>query len=412
MKRVVVTGYGTVNPLGHNVNDTWNNIKEGRSGIGLMTKVDTTELPVKVAAEIKDFTIDGLYKFPKKAKKMDNFVHYAAHAMKEAVEMADINFEADSYRVGINISSSIGGVDSQQKNIGAYAKRGIRGIGPYYIPQTIANIASGFLSAEYGIKGPSFNIQSACATGNHSLASGLMAIQCGQADVMITGGTDSGINDVTVGGFIKLNALSTEYSENPEKSSRPFDKDRDGFVMGEGSAVIILEEYEHAKKRGANILCELVTVSMTSDAYELVQPDPEGNGVYNAMRIAAENANIRPEDVDYINAHATSTPVGDIAESKAISRFLDGKTDDVLVGSTKSMHGHLLGATAAMEAILCIKAIEEGVVPGTINLENIDEKINLDCINRETVKKDVNYVMSNSFGFGGHNTCAVFAKIK
>lgn len=411
MKRVVVTGIGTVNSLGHNVNDTWEKVIKGISGISQITKIDTENIPVKIAGEIKDFSINGLYKFPKKAKNMDNFVHYAACAMKEAVEMSNIDIKENPYRVGICISSSIGGIDSQIKNINAFQKKGTKGLTPYYVPQTIANIASGFLSMEYGIKGPSFNIQSACATGNHSLASAMMAIQLGHVDIMVTGGTDSAINEVTIGGFVRINALSTKFNSTPSRSSRPFDSDRDGFVMSEGSAVIILEEYEHAKNRGANILAELLSVGMTSDAYELVNPDPSGDGVLQAMNIALSQANLNVSDIDYINAHSTSTPAGDMAESKAITKFISQSKNEILVGSTKSLHGHLLGATAALEAILCIKSIQNDIVPGTINLDKLDEGIDLQCINRESIKKKVNFAMSNSFGFGGHNTCAVFGKI-
>lgn len=411
MKRVVVTGIGTYNPLGKNVEETWNKVLAGESGIGPITGIDTENLPVKIAGEIKEIDITGLYKSPKKAKRLDDFVHFAAIAMKEAVEDSGLDFSENPFRTGICISSALGGMDAQVNNISSWLNRGVKGLSPYYIPQIIANIASGFLSMEYGIKGPNFNIQSACATGNHSIASALMAIQLGHADVMVTGGTEKGVSGVTLGGFCKLSALSLGFMDTPEKASRPFDSQRDGFVLSEGSAVVILEEYEHAVKRGAHIYCEVLSAGMTGDAHELVAPDPSGDGVYHAMKAALEMAHLKVTDINYINAHATSTPVGDVAECKAISRFLGDHQENICVGSTKSMLGHLLGATAALEAIFCIKAIQEGKIPGTINLENIDENIDLKCINTETVEQEVNYAMSNSFGFGGHNTSVVFGKI-
>ncbi len=413
MKRIVVTGMGTVNPLGNSVKETWDSVVAEKSGIGAITKFDASHLPTQIAGEIKNFDYKQYYDEAdvKAAKRMDFFCHYAVAAMKEAVADSGIDTKSDPNKMGVLLGSGIGGLNVSYANSIALHDKGVRRISPFYIPLSIGNIASGYVAKLHGIKGPNFSIQSACATSNHSLAVAVLLIKAGMADVMFAGGSEGVINELAVGGFSNMRAISTR-NDAPEKASRPFDKDRDGFIMSEGAAVLVLEEYEHAKKRGAKILCEIAASGMSGDAYDLVAPDPEGRGALISMEMALEQAGISSADVDYINTHGTSTPVGDIAETKAIAKLLKGKEDNVVVGSTKSYHGHLLGATAALEAIITIKAMENSIAPANLNLENQDPAITLSCINKKAVKKDINIALSNSFGFGGHNSTLVFRKIK
>lgn len=411
MKRVVITGMGTVNPLANNVEDSWQKVLNGQSGIETITKFDPSNVPSKVAGVVKNLSKENLFNLPKKGNRLDAFVHYAAHALKEAKEQSGFNVEENPYRVGMCLGSGLGGVDASLTNITGYNNKGITGISPFYVPQTIGNIASGFLSMEYGIKGPNLSMQTACATANHSMATALMIIQAGQADVMVAGGAESAVNEFIVGAFSRMRALSTEFNDTPEKASRPYDINRDGFVIAEGSAVLILEEYEHAKKRGADILCEVKAVGMSGDAYDLVVPDPEGAGAYHSMKLACETAGLNPSQLNYINAHGTSTPLGDIGESKGIYRLVGDDQSQLSVGSTKSMHGHLLGATAGLEAIFCIKSVMENKIPANINIDNLDPQIAVSCINQEVIERDVNYALSNSFGFGGHNSSLIVGKI-
>lgn len=410
-KRVVITGMGTVNPLGNNVEETWKSVLAGKSAVGKITKFDASNIPCQIAAEIKDFDYKKYYTEEqlKIAKRMDLFCHYAAAAMKEAFESSGVEIK-DPYRTGIIIGSGIGGLNVQHENSIALATKGARRISPFYIPLSIGNIAAGFLSMLYNFKGPNLSVQTACATANHAIAVSSMIIQTGMADVMFAGGTEGTITELAVGGFSNMRAVSTR-NDSPETASRPFDRDRDGFVMGEGSGVIVLEEYEHAKKRGANIICELASMGMTGDAYDFVAPDPEGKGAYASMKMALEMGGITPDKVDYINTHGTSTPVGDVAEAEAIYKLLDGKDENVCVGSTKSIHGHILGAAAAVEGIICAMSIKAGKIPANINIFNLDPAIKLKSLNTEVVEKDVNIVLSNSFGFGGHNSTIVLKKI-
>lgn len=412
LKRVVITGMGTVNPLAHNVEDTWAKVLKGESGIANITKFDTENCPVKIAGEVTDFNRDDLFSNPKKGNRLDDFVAYAARALQEAKNQSGFSVEKDPYRVGICLGSGLGGVDASITNVTGYNEKGVKGISPMYIPQTIGNIASGFLSMEYGIKGPNLSMQTACATANHSIATALMIIQSGQADVMIAGGTESTINELIVGAFSRMRALSASNNETPEKASRPYDKGRDGFVIAEGAGVLVLEEYEHAKARGADILCELFSVGMSGDAYDLVMPDPEGTGAYNAMKSACHMAGIEPSELNYINAHGTSTPLGDVGESKGIYKLVGDDQSALSVGSTKSMHGHLLGATAGLEAILCIKSVMDNKIPANINIDNLDPDVAVSCINQTVVERDVNYALSNSFGFGGHNSSLIVGKVR
>jgi len=411
LKRVVVTGMGTVNPLANNVEDSWNKVLKGKSGIDQITKFDATDFPVTIAGEVRNLNKENLFNNPKKANRLDDFVHYAAHALKQAKDQSGFTVENDPYRVGICLGSGLGGVDASITNITGYNVKGIKGISPFYVPQTIGNIASGFLSMEHGIKGPNLSMQTACATANHSFATALMIIQSGQADVMVAGGAESTINGFIVGAFNRMRALSTHYNDNPEIASRPYDTDRDGFVIAEGSAILILEEYEHAKKRGADILCEVLAVGMTGDAYDLAAPDPNGIGAYHSMKMACASAGINPSQLNYINAHGTSTPLGDVGESKGIYQLVGDDQSQLSVGSTKSMHGHLLGATAGLEAIFCIKSVMNDVIPANINIENLDPTVAVSCINQQVVERKVNYALSNSFGFGGHNSSLIIGKV-
>ncbi|MBN1798757.1 MAG: beta-ketoacyl-ACP synthase II [Spirochaetales bacterium] len=411
-KRVVITGMGTINPLAHNVNDTWSKIIKGQSGIDKITKFDASTFTCQIAGEVKDFDYKNHFseEHIKIAKRMDPFVHYAAAAVKQALADSGLDPSQEPQRIGISIGSGIGGIFSQEENTANLINKGHRRVSPFYIPATIGNIASGFISMIHGIQGPNLSMQTACATANHSLATAFMIIRSGMADVMIAGGTEGTIIEISVAGFCNMRALSTKYNDTPQTASRPFDVDRDGFVMGEGAGVLIIEEYEHALKRGAPIVCELLAIGMSGDAYDLVIPEPDGKGAFFSMQMALQQAGINAGDINYINAHGTATPVGDTAEAKAIKRLLPNQ-DKVHVGSTKSMHGHLLGATAGLEAIICAMAVKENIVPPNINVFNQDPEIKLTCINTEPVEKEVKYALSNSFGFGGHNSTVVLGKI-
>jgi 3-oxoacyl-[acyl-carrier-protein] synthase II len=410
-KRVVITGMGTVNPLGKNVEDTWKGVLSGKSAVHTITRFDSSILPCHIAAEIKDFNYKDYYTEEqlKTAKRMDLYCHYAAAAAKEAIESSGIKVD-NPYRIGVSIGSGIGGLKVQHDNSIALETKGPRRISPFYIPLSIGNMSAGFVSMLHGFKGPNFSTQTACATANHAFALSSLAIKAGMADAMVVGGTESTIHPLALGGFTNMRAVSTR-NDSPETASRPFDVDRDGFVMGEGSGIFILEEYEHAKKRGANIICELVSAGMTGDAYDFVAPDPSGAGAYESMKMAVELGKINVEDIDYINAHGTSTPVGDLAETTAIAKLLTCGDDHVCVGSTKSIHGHLLGAASAIEGIISAMAIVKGIIPANINLFNQDPEIPLKSLNTEIVEKDVKTVLSNSFGFGGHNSTIILSKI-
>ncbi len=411
-KRVVLTGMGTVNPLGMNVSDTWAKVLAGKSGIGPITHFDPSNLATKIAGEIKDFDYRQYYTEDqlKSAKRADLFVHYAVAGMKEAVESSGLDIKKNPDRIGIAMGSGIGGLKVQADNAVALSTKGPRRVSPFYIPMSIGNIAAGFISMLYGFRGPNLSTQTACATSNHAIAIAMMLIKSGMADVMFAGGSEGTVVELAVAGFSNMRAISSR-NDDPKTASRPFDKDRDGFVMSEGSSVLVLEDYDHAKARGANIICEIASAGMSGDAYDFVAPDPEGGGALLSMEMALSQAGISSEEIDYINTHGTSTPVGDIAECKAVYKLLKGKQDNVCVGSTKSMHGHLLGATAGLEAIICAMTIKEGKIPANINIENLDPEISLTCINTDIVEKEVRVVMSNSFGFGGHNSTLILKKI-
>ncbi len=412
-KRVVITGMGTVNPLADNVEDTWKKVVAGESGIGPITRFDASDISSRIAGEVKDFDYKQWYPEEnlRTAKRLDLFVHYAAAGMKQALDQSGLNISKDPQRVGICIGCGMGGAKSQHDNSAALVSGGGRKVSPFYVPASIGNIASGFLSMVYGIKGPNLSTQTACATANHSIGVALLMIRAGMADAFITGGTEAVLEPIIVNGFANMRALSTKRNDTPEAASRPYDVDRDGFVIAEGCGVIILEEYEQAKKRGADIICEVLAVGMSGDAHDLVMPDPEGRGAFYSMRMALDQAGLHGEDVNYINTHGTSTPLGDLAESKAVYSLVRHKEDNVLVGSTKSIHGHLLGAAAGIEGIIAAKAVQEDTVPGNINIDKMDPEVPLSCIPTETRKHTVKYAISNSFGFGGHNSSLLLGKI-
>ncbi len=413
-RRVVVTGLGAVSPFGIGVDKFWDSIIAGKSGIARTTAINLDKHPVKISGEVKDFNPDD-YMDPKEAKRIDRFTQFALVAADEAIKDAKLDtIEIDPYRIGVIVSSAAGGFKTFEKNHQAILDRGPAKCSPFTIPMMIVDMGSGKIAMRYGYKGVNKAVVSACASSNHSIGDSFRSIQYGDADIMLAGGCEATICDVGVGSFTSARTLSKRNDE-PEKASRPYDKDRDGFVMAEGSGVLVLEEYEHAKARGAKIYAEVVGYGQTADAYDIVAPDPEGRGAAMAMKLALSDAQMQPEAVQYVNSHGTSTGLGDAAESHAIARvFGDLETNkNLLVSSTKSMHGHMLGATGAVEAIACIKSINNGIVPPTINLDNQDDNVaNLDYVPHTARKKDVDAALSNSFGFGGHNASLIFKKFK
>jgi 3-oxoacyl-[acyl-carrier-protein] synthase II len=410
-RRIVITGTGTVNPLGHNVADTWLKASTGASGITAITRFDASQLTARVAGEVKGFDYTAWFEGDhlKTAKRMDPFVHFAEAALQEAIASSGIDIASGPDRIGICIGSGMGGVEAQHANSAALATKGPRRVSPFYVPAAIGNIASGFLSIIHSIEGPNLSVQTACATANHALISSYLIIKHGLADAMFAGGSEAAVTELGVAGFCNMRALATNFNDEPERASRPYDASRDGFVIAEGAGVFVLEELEYAKRRGANILCELKSVGMSGDGYDLVIPEPEGKGAERSMRMAMETGGIDLADLHYINTHGTATPLGDVAESKAVYRLLGGVEDHVHVSSTKSMHGHLLGAAGAIEGIICIEAIRNGIVPPSINIEQLDPDVPLHCINTTPIEKTIKVAISNSFGFGGHNSSVAFA---
>ena len=414
-RRVVITGLGAVTPCGVNVNSFWESMKAGKSGVSTFEAIPTEGHAVTIAAEIKakDFNPED-YLDPKEAKRMDRFTQFAMVAADEAIADSGIDeADIDPYRIGVIVSSAAGGFKTFEQNHLKMMNFGPTKGSPFTVPMLIVDIASGRISIKHGYKGLNKVVCSACATGTHSIGDAFRSIQWGDADVVVAGGCEATITTLGVGAFTACRALSKRNDE-PEKASRPYDKDRDGFVMGEGAGVVVLEEYEHAKKRGAKIYAEIVGYGQTADAHDIVAPDPEGKGALKSMENALKDAGMKPEDIDYINPHGTSTGLGDIAESQAIAQIFGDKekNPNLLVSSTKSMHGHMLGATGAVEAIVCAKVITDGIVPPTINLDNQDEHVaNLDYVPHKAREKKVHAALSNSFGFGGHNCTLVFKEV-
>ncbi len=414
-RRVVITGMGAVTPIGIGVDKFWNALLAGKSGVSLIESIDTERHTVKIAGEIKDKDFNPEdYLDPKDAKRMDRFTQFAMVAADEAIADSGIDeADIDPYRIGVIVSSAAGGFKTFEKNHIAMIEKGPTKGSPFTVPMLIVDMASGRISMKHGYKGINKAVVSACATGSHSIGDALRSIQYGDADVVVAGGCEATITTLGIGAFTAARTLSKRNDE-PEKASRPYDKDRDGFVMGEGAGVLVLEEYEHAKKRGAKIYAEVAGYGQTADAYDMVAPDPEGRGAIKSMELALEDAGLKPEDIDYINPHGTSTGLGDIAESQAIAKIFGDKEQNknLVVSSTKSMHGHMLGATGAVEGIVCVKAITEGKVPPTINLDNQDEHVaNLDYVPHKARDKKVHAALSNSFGFGGHNATLVFKEV-
>lgn len=411
-RRVVITGMGTVNPMGNSVAESWRRVLAGESGIGPITRFDASHLPTQIAGEVRDFNYADHFEadMVKKAKRMDAFCHYAAAAMREAWEQAGLDAIKDKRRIGISVGSGVGGLSVQHENSVALVTKGPRRVSPFFVPMSIGNMASGVLSMVYGIAGPNLSLQTACATANHSIAMGQLIIQNGMADIMVSGGAEGTVNEISIAGFGNMQALSTR-NETPETASRPYDTDRDGFVLSEGSGILILEDYEHAQARGAEILAEVLSCGMSGDAYDFVAPDPEGKGAAYSMQMALDQAGLQAAELDYINTHGTSTPVGDIAEIKGIHSIIQDCVDSVLIGSTKCYHGHLLGATAGIEAILSIMALRNGVVPANKNILNRDPELPAVQLPTEPVHRELKYALSNSFGFGGHNSSLLLARV-
>lgn len=409
-RRVVVTGLGIVSPLGNTLKESWEGILAGRSGVSGITAFDPTDLPVRISASVKDF--DAERYIPKKdLKKMDVFIHFGIAAGVQAMEDAGLEVDEQSAdRIGVAIGSGIGGLPTIERVRDAYVEGGFRKISPFFVPASLINMVSGNLSILKGLRGPNISIVSACTTGAHNIGDAARMIAYGDADVMIAGGAEMATSPLGVGGFAAARALSTRNDE-PERASRPWDRERDGFVLGDGAGVLVLEEYERAKARGARIYCELVGFGMSSDAHHMTQPTPGGEGPARGMQNALRDAGITPDQVDYINAHATSTPAGDIAETLAIKQSLGDHAYKVAVSSTKSMTGHLLGAAGGVEAIFCVMAIHDQVAPPTINLEAPDPECDLDFVPNEARPMKIEVALSNSFGFGGTNGTLVFRKL-
>lgn len=407
MKRVVVTGMGAITPIGLGVENYWEGLKEGKIGFGPITRFDTTDYKAKLAAEVKDFNAKD-YMDPKSARRMELFCQYAVAAAKEAMEDAKLDMaQEDPYRVGCAVGSGIGSLDAFERDHKKLLEKGPSRLSPLLIPMMISNMAAGNVSIQFGLKGKSINVVTACATGTHSIGEAFRTIQYGDADVMLAGGTESSVTPIGIGGFTALTALSTE--EDPTKCSRPFDKNRSGFVMGEGAGVVVLEELEHAKKRGAKIYAEVVGYGCTSDAYHITSPAEDGMGAANAMLYAIKDAGIEKEAVTYINAHGTATHHNDLFETRAIKAAFGEHAANMKINSTKSMIGHLLGAAGAVEFIACVKQLEEGYIHKTVGYETPDEEMDLDYV-KEAVNEEINYALSNSLGFGGHNASILIGK--
>lgn len=400
-RRVVVTGMGAITPIGNTVEEFWNSIKEGIVGIGEITKFDTTDFKVKLAAEVKNFAAKERLDF-KAAKRMEPFSQYAVAAAKEAFQDAGLNMEEeDPFRIGVIVGSGIGSLQVAEREYEKILTKGPSRVNPLMVPLMISNMAAGNIAIYLGLKGKCTSVTTACATGTHSIGDALRAIQYGDADVMLAGGAESAICSLSVSGFTNLTALTT--STDPRRASIPFDKDRSGFVIGEGAGVVVLEELEHAKKRGAKIYAEIAGYGATCDAYHITAPAEDGAGAAKAMELAITDANMTPEDVDYINAHGTSTHHNDLFETRAIKQVFGDAASNIIVNSTKSMTGHLLGAAGGIEFIVCVKSIEEGFIHQTMGLETPDEECNLNYAIGAPIQKPVRCALSNSLGFGGHN---------
>ncbi len=411
--RVVITGLGAVTPTGNSVADFWNSSIHGKSGAGAITKFDTALFKTTFACEVKDFE-PTTYLDPKEIKRSDLFTQYALYSASQALEDSGLDLTTISpFDVGVIWGAGQGGMQTFEDEVKGYVSGGFKPrFSPFFVPKLIINMASGMISMKFGLMGINYTTVSACATSNSAIMDAYNYIKLGKAKVFVTGGSEAPITEASLGGFSSMKALSTR-NDDPETASRPFDVERDGFVMGEGAGALVIEEYEHAKQRGAHIYAEIVGAAMTADAYHMTATHPEGLGAAKAMELAMQEANITPDDVDYLNTHATSTPVGDVSELNAITKVFGGSPSKLKISATKSMTGHLLGAAGAIESILCIKAINDGLIPPTINVQSLDPVIpeGLHIVTQEALASTVNIAMSNTFGFGGHNAVVVFKKV-
>jgi 3-oxoacyl-[acyl-carrier-protein] synthase II len=413
MRRVVITGIGSVNPLGENIQKSWENLVAGKSGASAITDFDVSDLPCQIACSVERgenaFNAD-LYVAPKEQRRVDDFIIFAMAAADMALDDADYKplTEEQQFRAGVLIGAGIGGLSGIEDGALTVRDRGPRRLSPFFVPGALINLAGGQVSIKHGLKGPNHAVVTACSTGAHAIGDAARMIMLDDADVMVAGGTESTVTRLGIAGFAACRALSTSFNDTPEKGSRPYDKDRDGFVMGEGAGVVVLEELEHAKKRGAQIYAEVVGYGLSGDAYHITTPAEDGSGGYRAMQAALKRSGLSPDEISYVNAHGTSTPAGDEIELGAVERLFSGDADKLAMSSTKSSIGHLLGAAGSVEAIFSVLAIRDGVLPPTLNLDNpsIDTKINL--VPHQAQEKKVTAVLSNSFGFGGTNASLVF----
>jgi len=409
-RSVVVTGIGLVTPLGLTTSETWKRCIAGESGIGPITRFPKEKFPTQIAGEVKSFRAEKFFE-PKEVKRFDLFIQYAVAATIEALADAALAIEpSNAERVGVIIGSGIGGVAGISDATMQVSNNGQRHVSPFFIPSVIINMPSGYIAIRTGAKGPNYAVVSACATGNHAIADGFHVIRRGEADAMIVGGTEAGITDVAFAGFCSAKTMSRRNDE-PTRASRPFDRDRDGFVLSEGAGVLILEEEEHARRRGAHIYARMLSCGMTADAFHITAPREDGDGARRAMKLAVEYAGLKPEQVDYINAHGTSTGLGDIAETKAVRSAFGAHANNLAFSSTKSMTGHMLGAAGAVEAAFTVLSLHHGVIPPTINLENPDPECDLDYVPNVSRRKEITIAMSNGFGFGGTNATVCFQKV-
>ncbi len=409
MCRVVVTGMGVISPIGNDIDTFWNNIRNGKCGIDKIKRFDSSRLKVRLDAEVKEFEPKNYYDTAQEIRKSDLFMQYAMGAAKQAVEQSGIlNSELDKERFGVYVGTGIGGINTTIRETNKLSEKGPDYVSPFFVPMMISNMAAGAISIKFGAKGPTLPVVTACATSTHTIGEAYRAIKHGYADAIIAGGAEASINELAMAGFVNCQALNL--SDNPEEGSLPFDKRRGGFVMGEGAGMLILEEYEHAKRRGAKIFAEVKGYGNTSDAYHITAPDPEGSGAIRAMKAAVNEAGIQDEDELYINAHGTGTHLNDAMETKAIKAVFGKKAYDIHISSTKSMTGHMMGATGAVEAIASVLALSEGIIPPTINYKEKDEECDLDYTPNKAVEAPIKYALSTSLGFGGHNACIAFKK--
>lgn len=409
-RRVVISGIGAITPIGIGATDYWQNLIEGRNGIGLITRFDTTKFDTKFAGEIKNFNPED-YLDKKSIRRLDPFAQYALVTAIMAMEDSGLELEKINLdRFGVIYGSGIGGMKTlQEQHFKFFDGNDPHKISPFFVPMMISDIAAGQISIKYGLKGPNYATTSACATASHAIADSFIMIQRGSADLMVCGGSEAAITEISIGGFNSMRAIST-WNDRYKEASRPFDKDRNGFVMGEGAGTLVLEEYEHAKERGAKIFGEIVGVGLTGDAHHITAPAPEGEGAYRSMKEALRDADVKSEEIDYINAHGTSTQLNDINETKAIKALFGSHVNDLVISSTKSMTGHLLGAAGGIEAIATLMAMGNSIIPPTINLTNPDPECDLNYSPLKATKKEIRYAISNTFGFGGHNASILFKK--